>query len=315
VAPLRVAVAGAGGIGRHHARWHALVGSKVVAFLGRRPEALETTAGQLRDLFGFSGRGYVDFDELLATEKPDIVDVSAADEAHYDLTARALDAGCHVLCEKPLVWADSPAAAVAQGRQLVEQARAAGRHLGLCSQYAASLPQYRRLAASADPDGATAFESTMETLSKGRGRSAREVWIDMGPHPLSLVLAAWPDAEFDADSLQARFDGCRAEVSGHVRAGGQQRQVRIVVADREEGPLERCFAFDGERVDLTGRPGEDGVYRSVMVRDGVEDEAEDFMHLLIAQFTRAAAGDEPEPLVPGELAVRNLELLAAPLTH
>jgi len=44
------------------------------------------------------------------------------------------------------------------------------------------------------------------------------------------------------------------------------------------------------RVDLGGRPGDDGVYKSVMARDDAEDEGQDFMQALIEQFTCAVAG-------------------------
>lgn len=314
MASLRVAVAGAGGIGKHHANWHASAGSQVVAFLGRRPEAVQATTAALRDTIGFDGTGYTDFAEMIAAERPDVLDICTPNECHFDNVRAALEAGCHVLCEKPLVWAAEHTETIRQAHELARLASASGRHVGLCSQYAAALTQYRRLFPELDVAACETFETTMETLSRasrGWNRAADEVWVDMGPHPLSLVLAAWPQAVLDPGSIQVDFSGRRADVSFHVDDAGRRCACRVVVADCDEGPLERAFAFDGQRVDLAGRADDNGVYRSVMAHGEVEDVSDDFMDLLISQFTRVATGAEAQPLVPIDVAVHNVEMLAA----
>ena len=226
----RVAVAGAGGIGRHHAKWHARAGSDVVAILGQRPERLPGTARILSELFGFHGRVYCDFGDLLGHEQPDIVDICAPNGAHYDLACQALDAGCHVLCEKPLVWGSSTDESLTQAEDLRQRAQHAGVHLGMCSQYAASLPQYRRLFRSLDLPASTSFSAEMETLSSHQPRDARAIWIDMGPHPLSLLLAVWPSATLLEESLQVRFAGRTAEASFTVRVVTARSQFATEIA-------------------------------------------------------------------------------------
>jgi len=307
MAALRVAIAGAGGIGRHHAKWHAQTGSDVVAVLGRRAEILPDTTRQLRDLFGFQGRGYTDFDELLTREQPDIVDICTPNETHFELARRALDAGCHVLCEKPLVWACSETVTLTQARAIREQANARGLHLGMCSQYAASLAQFGKVCSSAEPSTCTSFESEMETLARGQRRDAESIWVDMGPHPLSLILSIWPTARLVEGTVQAEFAQGTAAASFTVESEGHRCNCRVAVRDRDEGPLTRRFSFGGDSVDLGGRSDDDGVYRSAMVRAGVDDLGDDFMFLLIEQFTRVVLGDEPSPLVSSSVAVRNLE--------
>ena len=49
------------------------------------------------------GRWYETVDDLLASEKLDFVDICAPPGSHAALIERALDAGLHVLSEKPLV--------------------------------------------------------------------------------------------------------------------------------------------------------------------------------------------------------------------
>src|SRR5437870_10794476 len=50
--------------------------------------------------YGIPAFGAVD--ELLAQTTPDMVSIATQPSSHRDLTLHALDAGCHVLCEKPV---------------------------------------------------------------------------------------------------------------------------------------------------------------------------------------------------------------------
>src|SRR3954467_9958359 len=47
-------------------------------------------------------KSYADFDSMLADPQLDAVIVATADAFHVEATTRALEAGKHVLCEKPL---------------------------------------------------------------------------------------------------------------------------------------------------------------------------------------------------------------------
>jgi len=47
-------------------------------------------------------RRYTDYDRMLAEEKPDIVSVTVPNFLHLPFTVKALEAGAHVLCEKPM---------------------------------------------------------------------------------------------------------------------------------------------------------------------------------------------------------------------
>ena len=40
--------------------------------------------------------------ELIEKEKPDFVDIVTPTITHADLTVKALEMGCHVICEKPM---------------------------------------------------------------------------------------------------------------------------------------------------------------------------------------------------------------------
>ncbi len=311
MAVLRVAVAGASGIGKHHAKWHHRAGGSVVGFWGRSQASCAATERLLREVFPFSGKGYWDLDRLLAGERPDVLDVCLPSELHFACALKALEAGCHVLCEKPLVWqeGDDPVQILERGQRLVGTAGEKGLMLGVCTQYAAALPLYLQLyeAARGPLAGISSFYAEMESVSRGRRRDARTMWIDMGPHPLSLLLSWVPGGVMDPDTLQVEFAGGQARVEFDFVSGGDVCRSRIFIRDRQEGQPVRRFGVNDFTVDLQGRADAGGGYQAVLRHGEAEAVGEDFMSLLIAQFLRAIPRRQP-PLVSGAMGVRNLEL-------
>ncbi|SEQ24413.1 Predicted dehydrogenase [Lentzea xinjiangensis] len=81
-----------------------------------------TRAQAFADRFGIK-RAYGDYRELLRDEDVEIVYVATPHAQHHEVTLAALDAGKHVLCEKPI------GLSVAQAEEMVERARARKRFL------------------------------------------------------------------------------------------------------------------------------------------------------------------------------------------
>jgi myo-inositol 2-dehydrogenase / D-chiro-inositol 1-dehydrogenase len=96
----RVAVVGTGEWwGRQHAELFASrTDTSLVAVVGRDPQ--RTAARALR----YGARAYVDLDEMLDRERPDLVSVCLPNEAHFAPTLRLIRAGVPLLVEKPLVF-------------------------------------------------------------------------------------------------------------------------------------------------------------------------------------------------------------------
>nr|WP_308199140.1 Gfo/Idh/MocA family oxidoreductase [Saccharothrix sp. S26] len=112
----RVAVVGAGFMGRVHAEAARRAGASVVAAVASTPEGADRAARTVG-----AERGYPDLDALLAEAGVDVVHVCTPNARHAEAVRAALAAGAHVICEKPLavdgVEAASLAdAAVAAGR-------------------------------------------------------------------------------------------------------------------------------------------------------------------------------------------------------
>lgn len=105
-------------MGRNHARvYQELDTAELVAV----SDPNDVVARRVADLHG--ARSYVSHVELLARERPDAVTVAVPTSSHFDVVRDALDAGCHVLVEKPI------AATIEEAEGLVARATAAGKVL------------------------------------------------------------------------------------------------------------------------------------------------------------------------------------------
>lgn len=115
---LKAAVIGVGSMGRNHARvYRELAETELVAVADPNPQVAE---GVARDQ---QARAYGDYRAMLAAELPDIVSVVVPTEQHFEVATAALEAGCHVLVEKPIT------STVEQGLGLIAHAEALGRQL------------------------------------------------------------------------------------------------------------------------------------------------------------------------------------------
>src|SRR3712207_867955 len=93
---LRVGIVGAGMIGGCHSRaYAALLDVEVAGVCDHRRDKAEQLAAT-------TGAAVVpDLDALLDLGV-DVVSVCTPPDLHVDLALRSLDAGCHVMCEKPV---------------------------------------------------------------------------------------------------------------------------------------------------------------------------------------------------------------------
>ena len=112
---LKVAVVGAGGWGRQHARvFSQRKDVALCAVVGRTPEKTRGRAHEFHTNF------YLDIDEMLKAEKPDLVSACLPNLDHYEPTLQLIRAGVPLLVEKPLVFSMS------QADSLIEEAEKRG---------------------------------------------------------------------------------------------------------------------------------------------------------------------------------------------
>lgn len=158
---LKVGIIGCGSIARqrHGYEYYHNPDVEILGFFDRRPER----AAALVELYG--GRVYGSADEMLSDAQIDAVSVCQANSAHADMTIRALRAGKHVLCEKPMaVTAEECeamlAAAAESGRRLM---------IGHNQRLAPAHRKAREILASGQLGRVISFQSTF-------GHKGPEMW-------------------------------------------------------------------------------------------------------------------------------------------
>ncbi len=113
---IRTAVIGAGFIGPVHVEGIRRAGGNVVGILGITDEESKGAAESL----GIP-KAYTGLDELLSDKDADAVHIATPNKLHFEMAKKALEAGKHVLCEKPLAMNSKETA------ELVGVAKKAGR--------------------------------------------------------------------------------------------------------------------------------------------------------------------------------------------
>ena len=273
--PMKIAILGASGIGKNHARWFHQHGCQVVAFLGSAPETLEKTSQILAGQFPFAGRGYADLAELLEREKPDAVCVSTPNHQHFEHSLVCIEAGVPVLCEKPLVFDkdQSNSKNLERAAQLVEAAKQRGVLLGTQMQYCFAAAPACELTGVA-PDEIYEFSMKMETKNQIAGRGFRALWVDLAPHPLSVLQTLAPGArivsveEFQCAELRSRADFTLR------RKDGKSLKARVEIGCvPDQNPLRR-LRLNGRAVDYAGT-NINGDFKAKMTTDDGKERIED----------------------------------------
>ncbi len=116
-----IAIAGSGFIGPIHVEALRRLGMPIRGILGINQEESEAASAAL----GLP-RGYASYDEILSDPDVQSVHLAVPNVLHYDFALRALLAGKHVMCEKPL------AMNAKEGKELVALAREKNLHAGVC---------------------------------------------------------------------------------------------------------------------------------------------------------------------------------------
>jgi predicted dehydrogenase len=226
--PLRIGIAGAGHFGRYHALKVASSGrSRLAGIYDPDLERAKTVAWE-------AGAHEIGFEELL--NQSDAVIVAAPAEAHYDLAARALGAGRHVLVEKPI------AATLAQAEAL---ARLAEDHrlvlqVGHLERFSAA---YQALAGRVRTP--LYIEATRIAPFKPRGTDV-SVILDLMIHDLDLVLALIDSEIESVDAVGAPVASAHEDIA-NARIRFRNGAVAAITASRISPRTERrmrVFAQD-----------------------------------------------------------------------
>ncbi len=183
---MKVGIIGCGAIAGAHLRALGPLGVEVVGVCDVREDRARRTAAA----FGV-GRAYRDAEELLDRHRPDVVHVLTPPQAHREVAIQAMQAGSHVLVEKPM------AIDVAEADEMIEESRRAGRMLGSCHNllFDPAVLEARALARAGDLGRIIALESTQTIPGAAFDRFMGLPWIhglpggvvhELAPHGVYL---------------------------------------------------------------------------------------------------------------------------------
>ena len=176
--PLGAAVVGLGTMGQAHVRvWDEMVeGVQLVAVADTNPGAVREA------ILGREARGYPDQASMLAAEEVDLVSVVVPTSLHLPSALAALDAGSHVLVEKPI------AATRGEAEEMIAAARSAGRMLtvGHIERFNPAIRELRRRLAAGELGRIFEIRATRLGPFPARIRDVGVV-VDLAPHDLDVM--------------------------------------------------------------------------------------------------------------------------------
>jgi predicted dehydrogenase len=212
---IQAVVVGAGLMGRWHAHELARAGGSVVAVVD--PNAAAATGLAARHP---GARSVATLEEALESTSPDVVHICTPTPTHVTLVKKGLDAGAHLLVEKPLAPDAEPT------DELLRLAQQAGVHLCPVHQYVF------QPGTMAGIEGLPRIEPLVHleaTLCSAGGREAPfspldETAADILPHPLSVLERLLPGG------LEAVGWSAMRPQEGELRALGTDAGRSIAVS-------------------------------------------------------------------------------------
>jgi predicted dehydrogenase len=300
MSPLRCAVVGAGYLGRFHAqKYAALAGCTLAGVADPAPEARARIAAEL----GVPVVG--DHRELLG--QVDAVSVATPTTLHHAIARDFLEAGAHVLVEKPIT------ATAAEARDLIRIAAARHRVLQV-----GHLERFNPVIVAVAGELARPrfVESNRLAPFKARGTDVSVV-LDLMIHDIDLIehIVQSPIASIDAigapvftdeiDIANARIrfeSGCVANVTASRISMKSERKLRVFQADSY-----LSIDLQQKLLTLVRRPAavEAGTVPSVAVEERSFEQGDALLAEIEAFVAAIQSGGRP--VVSGEDGLRALE--------
>ncbi len=246
--PVRVAVAGCGRIARVHGRYlRGLSGVDIVAVCDPVESAVEAFAREFNVVAHFSDLG-----QMLRDAKPDAVHVLTPPATHAGVAVAAMEAGAHVLVEKPMALntreADAMVAAAARtGRSLAVDHN---RWFDPVVQQAASLVASGDLG---DLVGVEVFQGAAVEEVQAISAGAKQHWAsdlpggvmhDLAPHP-AYLLRNFVGAIDEVHVSAMHGNGTLQELRGLVRGA---RALGMLTISMRTRPFTNTIRLFGTRM-------------------------------------------------------------------
>jgi predicted dehydrogenase len=307
---IRIGLIGCGGISNAHARgWRAVPPEKarVVATADIAQERARERAEQLG-----AEAHYTEYEELLARDDIDGVDICLPHWLHVESTERAAAAGKHVLCEKPM------ARTLDEGRRMLEACREAGVLLLIGHQHRFA-PMYVRARELLDTELAgrlfllramQGFHPGLREFHRSREAIGGGVLISTGTHAIDLLRCFGGEIRGVACVSNRLVRDIEGEDTAAVSLSFESGAVGSLVSSWAVQPNVTYYWAHGDRGSLEAAealrflPAEgDPTQYEVPPGDAFAGEAE--------HFADCIATGSPSGVISGEDGYRSLEVAIA----
>lgn len=298
----RAAVIGVGYLGRFHAQKYALLDEvELVGVADTSRQRAEEVAAEVRTA------AYTDYRELL--QQADMVSIAVPTPFHFQVARDCLEAGCHILLEKPITQT------VAEAEELIRLAADRGLvfQVGHLERFNPAVLALRGILKNP-----LFVESHRLAPFKSRGTDVNVV-LDLMIHDIDIILNMVPSTiklvnsvgvpvlseEVDIANARLQFEnGCVANVTASRVSRESMRKIRIFQADAYisidyQARKIALYRKEGEGMPIPGLPHVTMEERSFEQSDALLAE--------ITAFVEAVQTGKP-PQVTGEDGKRALEL-------
>lgn len=242
---LGVAIVGCGFMGRRHMLgFNALhkagkLEGEIVALLDINAETANKLADETFALMGVRPNIYTSIDELLKDERVEALDIVTDPRTHHTIAIKAMEAGRHVLCEKPL------ALTMKTGRMMVEAAERTGMVLGTAE-------NYRRGGAN------RVAKAVIDSGMLGKLHLMLEFWAGGDD---KIIISKWRHMK-DTGAIGLDMSIHYADIIEYYVGPVERVWGRGIIAEPT-----RTTADGSETITPTG---EDALFASMQTKDGVE---------------------------------------------
>ncbi len=310
---LKVAVLGARGIGKYHAREFHNAGAHVVAVLGRSEKSSSEAASGLSKDFGIdNAHPYSELERLIEQEHPDIVSIATSNNSHHQYAIMALNAGCHVFLEKPITWSDNrdPISHIQKAEHLFRLADEKGKVLTVNTPLVWHFDKYVEAVNTKYPD--MQFSNFMvEKMTSYISSKKVNPAVDLLPHALCYLARLDCNGQIDWDSLQIERDKITYHLKFDYSHHGKMLNVDIQVGHSREVPSD-IFGFDHLEVMRVKHKSEDPNcinYELIGIENGLKILVEDPLKILVRGFYEAVEGNgKTRLLVSPQEALANFRM-------
>ncbi len=299
---LKAAVIGVGYLGRFHAqKYAALEGVELIGVVDADVERAREVAAEV------GVKAYDDHRQIL--DKIDLVSIAVPTQFHYRVAKDCLDAGCHILLEKPITQTVEEAdelIAIAAAKNLVFQ-------VGHLERFNPAVIALRGVLKNP-----VFIESHRLAPFKPRGTDVNVV-LDLMIHDIDILLSMVPSTiktinsvgvpvlspEVDIANARLQFEnGCVANVTASRVSREAMRKIRIFQPDAYIS-----IDYQARRIQIL-RKGSQGIPIPGLPEIGMEERSFGEVDALLEEirsFVEAVRGGT-SPVVSGEDGKRALEL-------